>query len=719
MQDEAKELWERLFVNKRMRMVTQNEAGECGLACLCMIAAYHGANYSLQELRRSFSMSTRGASLVSLMSISEKLGFSARPLQLTLEEVRHLSTPCILHWNFNHFVVLSRTTANYAEIYDPASGVRRLTYKRVSEAFTGVAMEFTRTIDLRPRRQTERVRITDLWGSLKGLGGYLAQLALLALLAQAIATLSPVITQVAIDRAVMRGDFDLITLLAVGAVAVLSIQVATSYLQGVIGLHLGTQLSLQMKAGLLRHVLNLPVSWFEKRHIGDILARFSSMDVVQKFITTTPALLLMNLMTALTSLTLMLIYAPTLLFIIISLFFCGLTIRSLYFPRLRQRMDEGITYSSRSNTVLMETIRGARSFKQYNREQERVVVWQNTQIDALNSSVSVARMSLLGATGLTLITGLQVVLIWSVGGHAVARGEMSIGMLMAFQSFAGQFSGAIGKLTSLHFDWKTLDLHLERLADVVHEDEDAGASLYDVDQRRRTLEGGIAIRNGAYRFSPHDPFVFRDVNLDISRGEFIAIVGPTGGGKTTLLKALAGLLPLTDGEFLVDGLPVSSFGLRSYREQIGIVLQDDRLFQGTIAENVAFFDPEIAMHRVRSALETACFYDEVMAMPMQLETMVGDMGAALSAGQIQRVLIARALYHSPKIILLDEGTSNLDPETERRLTEGLRNLRITRVHVSHRERAAEGADRRFKVEAGRLIEADDREPSSGSALVAS
>ncbi|MFT4255334.1 MAG: peptidase domain-containing ABC transporter [Caulobacter sp.] len=707
MRDDKDDLWKRVFARKRLELVTQSEPGECGLACLCMVAGFHGLNYSLAELRRRFSISVRGASLVGLMNIAEQIGLAGRPLQLSLDEIRQLATPCVLHWNFNHFVVLERATKNYVEIYDPASGRRRLSYKRVSEAFTGIAMEFTRTAKLRSRAQIPRVRITDLWGSLQGLGGYLFQLVLLAVLTQAVATVSPIITQVVMDRAILRGDADLITTLAFGAIAVLLIQAAISCLQGMIGLHMGTQLSLQMKANLLRHVLNLPIVWFEKRHIGDILARFGSIDVVQRFITNTPSTLLMNATMAAVSLTFMLLYSPALSAMILTVFAVGFAVRLIYFPRVRQQMDEGITFGSRSSTVLMETIRGARSFKQYNREQERVTVWQNHQVDALNANVAVARMTLLGGAGMSLISSIQAVLIWSIGGHAVVKGTLSIGMLLAFQSFAMQFTLAVGRLTTMHFDWKTLELHLERLADVVHEDEDPAALPRSVEQTGRMLEGVLAIHAGAFRFSPQDPLVFEDFSLEIEEGEFIAIIGPTGGGKTTLLKALAGLLPLTSGQLLIDGLPVDAFGLRNYREQIGVVLQDDRLFQGSIAENVAFFDPEISMTRVRGALETACFYDEVMLMPMQLETMVGETGAALSAGQIQRVLIARALYRSPKIIFLDEGTSNLDPDTEARLTNALNALRITRVHVSHRERAFAGADRIFKVEAGKLTRVDN------------
>jgi ATP-binding cassette subfamily B protein RaxB len=702
--DEQENLWERLFSSKRLRLVNQSEAAECGLACLCMIAAYHGVNYSMSELRRGSSISTRGASLGGLMRISEKLGFTARPLQLSLDELSKLATPCILHWEFNHYVVLTRVAPSYVEIYDPASGRRRLSHARVSESFTGVAMELTRTAALRGAAQIRRVRMSDLWGSVVGLRSYLLQLCLLAVLTQALAMISPIITQVVTDRAIMRGEADLITVLSIGAVAVLLIQVGVSFLQGMIGLHLGTQLSLQMKTGLLRHALNLPLAWFEKRHMGDILARFSSLDVVQRFITNSPSTLLMSSTMGLASLVFMFLYSAPLAGLVLLLFAAAFGLRSAYFPALRQRMDDSITYGARAHTVLMETIRGARTFKQYNREQERVAVWQNQQIHGLNSNVAVARMSMLGGSGLRLINGLQVVLVWSVGAHAVAQGRLTLGMLLAFQSFAMQFTGAVSSLASVHFEWKTLGLHLERLADIVHEDEDP-AAIANSPEGGRPLMGRVTLRNASFRFSSHDPYVFNNVTLDIEPGEFIAILGRTGGGKTTLLKALAGLVPLTEGQFQIDGLPAAGFGLRNYREQIGVVLQDDRLFQGSIAENVAFFDSEIVLDKVKDALKTACFYEEAMAMPMQLETMVGDMGAALSAGQIQRVLIARALYRSPKILFLDEGTSNLDPATEAALARGLKNLRITRIHVSHRERAAEGADRLIRMEDGATQEA--------------
>lgn len=692
----------RLFGTARLPMILQAEAAECGLACLAMVASFHGQRHTLAELRRVFSASIKGTTLKSLMEMADTLGLTTRPVRLELEELRRLVCPVILHWDLGHFVVMSKAGRDWIEVHDPARGRIRLKLADASRAFTGVALELTPTGTFVERKAVEKVRLSDLWSKVRGLAPYLWQLGLLALALQVFAVISPMLNQMIIDDAIMKGDMGLLTTIGVGMVVLMLIQTLIGLVQGFAGLYLGTQLTFQMKTNLLRHALRLPVEWFEKRHLGDILTRFSSLGPAQAFMTSAPVSVPLNIVMLLAGGTMAVLYSPVLFACAVAAMLIPFLVQWAVFPWVKRKTDEGLTLSARASTVFMETLRGARTFKLQGRDRVRVAQWQNDEAEALNNSVTLARVGLWGGAGLGIVTGLQGVAIWWLGASQVIEGAMSLGMLMAFQSYSGQFTGAVRSLIGTWFEWKELELHLERLADVIHQDAETGADD-PVDPARR-FDGEVSARGLSFRYATHEPLVLHDVNLTVRPGEFVAIVGPSGGGKSTLLKLLVGILRPTDGAVCLDGVGLSQFGLRTYRSRIAAVLQDDRLFQGTIAENVSFFDESLDMARVERSLIQACVYSEIMAMPMGLQTLVGDLGNALSGGQQQRVLIARALYRQPQVLFLDEGTANLDPETERKVIASFAALGCTRIVVAHRPAAIERADRVLAVTQGRVEE---------------
>jgi ATP-binding cassette subfamily B protein RaxB len=687
-------------------MILQAEAAECGLACLAMVAAAYGQRHTLSDLRRKFSASLKGTTLKSVMDMADGLGMVGRPLRLEIDELVSLKPPCVLHWNLAHYVVLKKAWNGpggvWAIIHDPARGVRKVAPAEIGRSFTGVALELTPTPAFTKKKHVERVRLSDLWSTLKGLKGPVIQLFLLALVVQVIGVFSPMLNQLIIDDAISKGDMDLLTTIGMGMVILLLIQTGIGLLQGFVGMYLGTQLSFQMQSNLLRHSLRLPVAWFEKRHIGDIMSRFGSLGPVQSFLTSVPIGATLNVIMLLVGGTMAVLYSPLLFGCVIATMLIPLIVQAVTFPWVRRKTDEGISLGAVASTTFMETLRGARTFKLFGKERERVSQWQNDTAASVNNSVTMQRVGLWGGAGLGIVTGLQGVAVWWLGAKQVIDGTMSLGMLMAFQSYAGQFSGALSGLIGLYFQWKTLELHLERLADVVHEDTEVGVD--EPIQEGRLFEGRIGADKLSFRYATHEPLVFKDASFSIDPGQFVAIIGPSGGGKTTLMKVLLGLLDPTEGEVKVEGVGLKNFGVRTFRHRIGVVLQDDRLLAGTIADNVSFFDADLDMAKVEGCLAKACVLDDILKMPMGTMTLVGDLGSTLSGGQQQRVLLARALYREPTILFLDEGTANLDPETEARVSETLRGLSCTRIFVAHREAAIAGADRTLLVAGGTVTE---------------
>lgn len=679
-----------LFLRSKLPIILQNEAAECGLACLVMVAQYFGHHASLAEMRRRFSVSLKGATLKSLMDSADLLGLSGRPVRLELEELDQLRCPAILHWDLKHFVVLAKVRRNKFWIHDPSRGARVLTRDEVARSFTGVALEFTATADFKAKKQAETLRLSDLFGQVRGLVAPIAQLLVLALALQAFGIIAPIINQTVIDDAISKGDLDLLTTLGLGFAVLMLISTSVSLLRGYIGLYLSTQLSFEMQANLLRHTLRLPAAWFERRHIGDILSRFGSLGPVQGVLTgTVEAVVLSSIMLA-ASLTMMSLYAPALTAIEVGAFVLFFCIRAASFPYVRKKTEEGLYLGARVQTTVLETLRGSRTFKLFGREQERLAQWQNEQAKAVNNSVQLARFGLWGGAGGGLLAGVQQLVVWFLGARMVIHGDLSLGMLFAFQAYSGQFGSAANSLIGQFFSFKTLHIHLSRLADIVHADAEQGIDVpCDV---TKPLAGAIALRDLSFRYAEQEPWIIRAASLDIRPGEFVCLTGPSGQGKTTLFKLMLGLIDPCEGEVRYDGVALRAFGIRTLRERTGVVMQDDQLFAGTIADNIAFFAPDADPEQIRASAVAAQIDEEIQRLPMGYNTLISDLGSSLSGGQRQRVMIARALYRRPSILFLDEGTSNLDPENEARIMAVIRSLPMTRVVVTHREAAAMGAD---------------------------
>ncbi|MNU27057.1 Toxin RTX-I translocation ATP-binding protein [compost metagenome] len=686
----------------RKKTVLQAEASECGLACLAMVAAAHGRRESLTELRRRFPFSLGGASLKSLISTADGLGFSSRPVRCELDELERLATPAILHWSLDHFVVLRRISRSHAWIADPARGERKLPLADVSKHFTGVALELTPAGDFERKSDVERVRLADLWSRLSGFKPFLLQIFLLTLLLQAVSLLAPLASQLVIDDVIGRADRDLLIALVVGFGALAVIQTGIETLRGFIQLHAGQRMSIQLGGNLLKHLLRLPVDFFERRHVGDVLSRFGSLGPAQSFLTGGLVGVLLDAIMVIPVAVVMIVYSPILALLVAVNLIVAFGVRMAAFPAMRRFAEENLHLGARTDSLFLETVRGARTIKIAAREAERHGLWQNAVAEQQNAAYRQGAFGLWGGAGMGLWTGLHGLAMLFVGALQVLDGHMTLGMFFAFQSYSGQFSGRIGGLIGAYFTFRMLGLHLERLSDIVHADAEKG--LEGPAQLAKPLVGSLEVRRLRFRYGQHDPWILDDVSFVIRPGEAVAVVGPSGGGKSTLLKLLIGIYEPTEGEFLIDGHPARALGLRAVRDRIGVVMQDDHLLSGTIADNVAFFDPGIDMARVELVCRRAFIHDDIMRTPMGYHSLVGDMGSVLSGGQKQRLLLARALYKDPAILFMDEGTANLDPDLERQVMATLDDLKITRVMVAHREAAVRGADRIFRIERGSLQE---------------
>lgn len=686
----------------RAQTILQSEAAECGLACLAMVAARHGRRETLSELRRRFPISLGGSSLKSLIDMADTLGFAARAVRCELDELAKLDTPAILHWSLDHYVVLRKMGPRHAIIADPARGERRLPIEEVSKHFTGVALELTPAPHFEKREHVERVRLGDLWSRLSGLKRFLIQLFVLTLLLQAVGLITPLASQLVIDDVIGRGDRDLLVAIAIGFGALVIIQTAIELLRGFIQLHAGQRMSIQMSGNLLKHLLRLPSDFFERRHVGDVMSRFGSLGPAQSFLTGGLIGVVLDAIMVIPVAVVMIMYSPLLSGLVALNLIVIFAVRAAAFPVQRRLAEENLNLGATTDSIFLETVRGARAIKIAGREAERHGLWQNAVAEQQNAAFRQGSFGLWGGSGMGLWGGLHGIAMLFFGALQVMEGNMTLGMFFAFQSYAGQFSSRAGSLIGAFFKFRMLGLHLERLADIVHADGERG--LDGPAALSKPLKGELEVRGLRFRYGHYDPWVLNGADFRIEPGQSVAIVGPSGGGKSTLLKLMVGLYEPTEGDVLVDGHPMRALGLRAVRDRLGVVMQDDQLLSGTIADNVGFFDARIDMERVERACRLAHVHEDVMRTSMGYHSLIGDMGSILSGGQKQRLLLARALYKDPAILFMDEGTANLDPELERRVMSSLTDLNITRVMVAHRQAAVHGADRVLLVDKGVVTE---------------
>ena len=661
-------------------MYLQTEAAECGLASLGMVAAYHGHRIDLAGLRRRFTLSLKGATLAYLMQVAGRLHLAPRPLRVGLGELGQLKTPCILHWDLNHFVVLKALAGRQAVIHDPAFGVRRMPLAEVSRHFTGIALELVPTAQFRPADERRRVRLRDLTGPVTGLARSLAQVLVLALALQSFAVLAPFYMQWVVDGAVVAADRDLLAVLGMGFLLLAVIQVAVAALRSWVVLYLGTTLNLQWLSNVFSHLLRLPVAWFEKRHLGDVVSRFGAVTTIQRTLTSSFVEAVIDGLMAVASLAMMLVYSGALTGLAVAAVAAYALSRAAFYAPLRRATEEHIVHAARQQSHFLETVRGVQSIKLFGRQEERRSRWLNLAVDATNRDLIVQKLSLGFRSANSLVFGAERIAVVWIGALLVLDSAFSIGMLFAFMAYKEQFSARVAGLIDKLIELKMLQLQGERLADILltPPEEEAPSPAPAVD------EASIEVRNLAFRYSDTEPFVLQGCSFRVEPGESVAIVGPSGGGKTTLVKLMLGLLAPTDGQVLVGGVDLQKLGVDAYRRLVGTVMQDDPLFAGSIADNVSFFDACPSQEAIERCTRLAAVHDDIAAMPMGYHTLIGDMGAALSGGQRQRLLLARALYKQPRILFLDEATSALDLQRERQVNEAIRGLRLTRILIAHR-----------------------------------
>lgn len=680
---------------RRVPVIHQTETAECGLACLAMICGHFGKNIDLIYLRRKFNLSARGATLAGINGIAEQLGMATRALSLELDELRVLKTPCILHWDFSHFVVLVSVKRNRYVLHDPARGIRYISREEMSRYFTGVALEVWPGSEFQSETLQTRISLRSLINSIYGIKRTLAKIFCLSVVIEAINLLMPVGTQLVMDHAIPAGDRGLLTLISAALMFFILLKAATSTLRAWSSLVMSTLINVQWQSGLFDHLLRLPLAFFERRKLGDIQSRFDSLDTLRATFTTSVIGFIMDSIMVVGVCVMMLLYGGYLTWIVLCFTTIYIFIRLVTYGNYRQISEECLVREARAASYFMETLYGIATVKIQGMVGIRGAHWLNMKIDAINSGIKLTRMDLLFGGINTFVTACdQIVILW-LGAGLVIDNQMTIGMFVAFSSFRGQFSERVASLTSFLLQLRIMSLHNERIADI---------ALHEKEEKKPEIEivadmGPISLEtNGlSYRYDSQSAPIFSALSLSVAPGESVAITGASGAGKTTLMKVLCGLFEPDSGRVLINGIDIHQIGINNYHRMIACVMQDDRLFSGSIRENICGFAEEMDEEWMVECARASHIHDVIMNMPMGYETLIGELGEGLSGGQKQRIFIARALYRKPGILFMDEATSALDSESEHFVNVAIKNMNITRVIIAHRETTLRTVDRVISI----------------------
>jgi ATP-binding cassette, subfamily B, bacterial CvaB/MchF/RaxB len=690
--------------------VRQIEVTECGLICLAIVAKHFGASHDIGALRQKYQISSRGLTLRQIRDIASDMQMSARAVQCELPEVSKLRCPAILHWNANHFVVLLAVKKNKYHLHDPSLGFRKLHEKEFSSAFTGIALELSPTPSFTRRKEKSPLQLSSWFRLTRETYGPIGQAIFLSLVLQLYVLISPLYLQLAIDQGALKGDNELLSILAIGFALFCVFNSSVDLLRSIVVARLTAVLSYDMTLRLFRHMLRLPLPWFQRRKLADVISRFESITPIKELMSGVLVVSLVDGLLAVITLGMMFVLAPALASITLaglSLYILG---RLCSMPLSLRYGSEAMMAKIAEQGKRIESIRAIQTLKVMGAEADRESDWANKLTRMIKADQANSIASSVFSQAQTICDSLVKIGIIYCGARAILNGEISVGIFYSFLTYQAQFSSKAANLFDQIVKWKMTDIYSFRLADIVLTSPES--DIDTVNFEPDLIKGGIDFRRVGFFYSQFDRPVFQDVSFTVAPGEFVAIIGPSGSGKSTLLKILCGLYPASLGEVLIDGRAISSWGVGRIRKSLGVVMQDDELLAGTIADNVAFFCDEIDIARVWECLRMAAIEEDVLRMPLRDQTVIGDMGVNLSGGQKQRLILARALYRKPSILVLDEATSHLDVPRERQINDVLKSLKITRIVVAHRRETIEAADRVIYIANGKIMSDTEKKPAN-------
>jgi ABC-type bacteriocin/lantibiotic exporter with double-glycine peptidase domain len=695
------EIVAKLFSRRRVPVLRQMANVECGAACLAMILSYYGRKTSIPEASNYLGIGRDGTTALSIAMAGREQGLRVRAYTVEPVNFKYVKWPAIVHWNFNHFLIVERWTPKYVEVVDPAVGRRRLTAAEFDAGFTGVVLVCEPGVNFEQRTGARPFWLTFLVQYALQTPGLLAQITGATLLLQLLVLILPIFTKILVDEVLPMGNSDIMTILGLGMIMVLVAQVVTSYLRSALLIHIQARLDSQMMLGFFEHLLTLPFKFFQQRSSGDLLMRLGSNAVIREMLTGQTISIVLDGSLVLAYVLLILLQFPVFGLAIIGIGLLQVLLLLSTARRVHNLVQRDLSAQAQSQSYLVETLSRIETVKAAGAEERIFDHWSNLFFNQLNVSLQRNYVSIVIETAVMGLRILSPMLFLWIGAYKVLNGTMTLGTMLALNALTASVLGPLAVLISNGQRLQLVGSHLERIADVLQAEPEQDPQTVS---RAARQTGSIELQNVSFRYNPKAPLVLKDISIKIEPGQKIALVGRTGSGKSTLARLLLGFYEPSSGAILYDGVPLEQLNYRTLRSQFGAVLQDPQLFSGSIRQNISFNDPTLPLEKIVEKARVAVIHDEIMAMPMNYEAIIAEGSSTLAGGQCQRLSIARALAHDPAILLLDEATSHLDVLTEQLVEENLSSLSCTRIVIAHRLSTIRNADVILVLHEGEIVE---------------
>ncbi|ERT11339.1 peptidase domain-containing ABC transporter [Photorhabdus temperata] len=680
-----------LFFRKKINITYQESIADCGLACISMILCHYGYNTTLKELKGNNSFHSRGLRLKDLLEISENNKLNTNVYSLDVDEINLLKKPCILHWDMNHFVILEKVNKNKFFILDPEKGEKILSINEISKHFTGVAIELTPAPEFKKRSSFNKktIKLIDLFKSSKGLSSALLKIFAISILIESITLTIPIGIQLIMDHVIVTKDTLLLSSICIFLIFFTLVKTFSDIIRSYMSLSINILLDIQWKNSLFSHLLKIPIHYFSSRKLGDIQSRFNSIEDIRETFCNNIVDLIIDFLMIIGLLSMMIIYGGSLTIVVILFSALYFLVKIIVYKIYKNASDKKIQDEATINSFFMESLYSMPTIKVLGILTNRQRIY-NDKVKTLNKSeIKKNKIEIITNALSSIIIALdQIVILW-VGSYLVINSTITIGMFIAFNTYRGQFSDRITNIINKSVELKLLSLHNERLSGIALQEKEIFKKYIDSENYDIA---SLELSHVSYTYDESN-YTISDFSIKIEGGESVAIVGPSGAGKSTLIKIMSGLIKPQSGEVLFNNIDIYSLGINNYRKNISCILQEDKLFSGTIAENISGFDDDIDMEYVTECAIKANIHNEIISFPMGYYTQLSELGGSISGGQKQRIMIARALYKKPKIIFMDEATSHLDTNNESIVNKSIANLNVTRIIVAHRESTIQSADR--------------------------
>lgn len=694
-------------VIKRFQLIEQAEEMDCGAACLAMICKQYGIQISRGKLRELANVTTEGATLESLARVGESLGFTTQGVQCTYNVLLGFDLPFIAHWEGYHYIVIYGVSKSHVWIADPAVGFRKLTVEEFEKGWSGNCLVFKPGPDL-AEIEASRSPWLRFVGFLTPFKKILVHLFIATLVIEILGLGPPIIIQNILDGVVVHQNFSLLNLLIIGLVLAQLFTQITTLLRTFLTTYLIRNMDFAMMTYFFKHTLSLPIAFFNKRKTGDIMARFQENETIRDFLTETTISTILNVMMVFLYLTVMFIYNVKMTMLLLAFIVPIMMLTVIATPRMKDYARQSFEASADAESALIETIGASETVKGMGIERAMRLKWEKKYAKSLDIQYRSDRYNaIIGMISQLLNAAASAAILW-VGASLVLKQELSIGQLMAFNMLMGSVMSPLLGLIGLWDEIHEAGVSMERLGDVL--DMDPEQKPDDMASRIALpdFQGAIQLQNVYFRYAEtkDTPYVLENISCSINPGELVAIVGQSGSGKTTLAKLLVGFYPPSEGTIYVDGYDINLVDKEFFRKNIGYVMQSNLLFSGTVSENIAIGDENPDHRRIIEAAKMADAHGFINSLPLGYEQVVGERGTGLSGGQVQRICIARSLYHNPRLLIFDEATSALDTQSESNILSNMQDILEgrTAVVIAHRLSTIMKADKILVLYEGGIVE---------------